>query len=53
MRQVTTYSMDSDSSHGERIMVSLESDAASERSVSKSSEAQPGVEANSIEVKQT
>ena len=49
MRQVTSYSMETDSSHGERIMVSLESDAASERSVSKSSEA----DANSIEVKQT
>ena len=42
MRQVTTYSMESDSSQGERIMVSLESDAESEKSVSDASEGQPG-----------
>ena len=44
MRQVTTYSMESDSSQGERIMVSLESDAESEKSVSNASEGHPGDE---------
>lgn len=53
MRQVTNYSLESDSSHSERLMVSFESEGASERSVSKSSEAQTEDYATLLQDKQT
>ena len=40
MRQATTYSLESESSQSERIMVSLESADESEKSVSETSEGQ-------------